>query len=129
MSTRSAIIMKTDNPDGLKRYRGIYCHFDGYIDYVGKVLKEHYTDIDKVQALIDLGDISILDTEISPNPTLPHSFNNRQKGVVLAYHRDRGEPLHIAFGPTAKNVANQIGHNDHVYVFENGRWTHNGGAY
>jgi hypothetical protein len=43
----------------------IYCHWDGYPEGVGAVLTEHYTEPAKVQALLNLGDISSLnDTEV-----------------------------------------------------------------
>ena len=37
MGTRSSIAIKTE--DGIK---AIYCHWDGYIDNNGRILKEHY---------------------------------------------------------------------------------------
>ena len=38
MGTRSTIAIK--NQDG--SVTGIYCHWDGYVDHVGVMLKEHY---------------------------------------------------------------------------------------
>ena len=58
MSTRSMIGMEM--PD--KTIKAIYCHFDGYLHGVGKVLNDHYTDPDKVEKLIELGDLSVLGT-------------------------------------------------------------------
>ena len=75
MSTRSRIAI--ENQDGT--VTSIYCHFDGYLSGVGKLLKEYYTTQPKVQALIELGDISALD--MTPTST-------------EAYHRDRGENLY-----------------------------------
>jgi hypothetical protein len=120
MSTRSAIIMKTETG-----YAGIYCHFDGYCTGVGAVLNEYYQDSDKVARLIALGDISHI--EINVEPTGPHSFDKPQKDVTVAYGRDRGETgTQATVGKTAKAVAAKIGHNGYVYVFENGDWTCNG---
>lgn len=119
MSTRSAIIQKTD--DGFK---GIYCHYDGYPDGVGKTLEAHYKDADKVARLIALGEISSLGAEVEP--TGPHSFGNAQEGVTVAYHRDRGEDATEPYaGKTVDEVADQIGHNGYVYVFDGG-WKCNG---
>jgi hypothetical protein len=120
MSTRSAIIAKTDTG-----YAGIYCHFDGYEDGVGATLLEHYTDPEKVAALIALGEISALRERVAP--TGAHSYEHPEKGVTVAYHRDRGEEQtgpHT--GATVEEVAKHIGHNGYVYVFENGAWTCNG---
>jgi hypothetical protein len=75
MSTRSRIAIENQNGS----VTSIYCHFDGYISGVGKLLKEYYTTQAKVEALIELGDISSLD--MTPSST-------------TAYHRDRNEDLH-----------------------------------
>ena len=45
MGTRSAIAMKTE--DGI---RSIYCHWDGYVDHNGRILKEFYSTDEKVKA-------------------------------------------------------------------------------
>lgn len=68
---------------------GIYCHSDGYPSYTGLRLEAHYTDPDKVDALLALGDISILGDEIGEK----HDFNDYEThpGWTKAYHRDRGE--------------------------------------
>lgn len=90
MSTRSRIGI--ENADGT--VSSIYCHNDGYPSGVGNILTSHYTDREKVQALIGLGDISELDERLTPTPGTPHSFDGlRESGVVVAYHRDRGEVL------------------------------------
>jgi hypothetical protein len=125
MSTRSAIIEKHN--DG---YRGIYCHFDGYVcknteGSVGLTLHNHYQDASKVEDLIDLGSISSLGVEVFPDPTKDHSYDDKQEGVTVAYHRDCGEDLDICEGKTVEEVADQIDHNGYVYVFD-GSWTVNG---
>jgi hypothetical protein len=74
MSTRSRIAI--ENQDG--SVTSIYCHFDGYTDGVGKMLEKWYTTQAKVEALIELGNISSLD--MTPTST-------------VAYARDRGEDL------------------------------------
>lgn len=50
------------NPNGT--VQSIYNHWDGYIDCVGKILLNHYTDEVKVRQLIDLGDLSMIGEEI-----------------------------------------------------------------
>ena len=55
MSTNSAIgYMRNDGT-----VRTIYCHWDGYLSHVGKILIEHY-DLIGVDDLCDFGDISSL---------------------------------------------------------------------
>lgn len=84
MATRSRIGVVQD--DGT--VRSIYCHWDGYPKYNGKVLLNHY-DLEKTERLVSLGDISSLD--VRTEPFGDHTFDNPEKGVVVAYGRDRGE--------------------------------------
>jgi hypothetical protein len=117
MATRSNIgIVNLD-----KSITGIYCHWDGYPEYVGKMLLNHYTDVDWIHMLMDLGDLSILSENM--NPTGPHSFNNPQKGVCVAYGRDRGET------GTNSRTFEDMGEFEHFgsgvdyqYLFEDGKW-------
>lgn len=122
MSTHSFI--GKENTDG--SIRAIYCHFDGYPEHVGNVLKEHYTAGEKVDELLDLGDLSYLAPYVEPQPELPHSFDgNHQRDVCLAYGRDRGEK-----GVEAKNYKNRrdfINGGSHMgasywYLHHNGTW-------
>ena len=87
MATRSRIAI--EKPDGT--VESIYCHYDGYTEHNGLILTGCYSDPKKVQALIDLGDISSLAPEVEAAPDTGHSFNNPVHGVVVAYGRDRGE--------------------------------------
>lgn len=89
MSTRSYICIEQE--DG--SIKGIYCHFDGYLEYNGEMLTTHYSDREKVEKLISLGDMSSLQKNIEPNPEFPHSFENEncQKDVCIFYGRDRGD--------------------------------------
>jgi hypothetical protein len=83
MATRSTIAIKT--PEGI---RSIYCHYNGYPEYNGKVLNENYTDPVKINQLLDLGDISVLDEDVG---VWRQDFNDPTPGITLAYGRDRGE--------------------------------------
>jgi hypothetical protein len=123
MSTRSAIILKLDNGT----YQGIYSHWDGYTSHNGRILFDHYKTYDKVKELVDLGSISVLAPEVKPS-TASHTFKSPEEGVVVAYHRDRGESwdtVEPIYGKTIQSVESKIYHNGFVYVFENGKWTVN----
>lgn len=104
MSTNSRIAMLQS--DG--SIKSIYCHWDGYYGHNGKILLEHYTTDEKVSELIALGSISSLGEHVNPLPSAPeampfykdkprilseneHCYETPQKGVVVAYHRDRDE--------------------------------------
>ena len=67
--------------------KGISCHWDGYIEYNGKILYEHYTKRKKIDELLNLGDISSLGPEIGTT----HDFDDHDNGVCTSYGRDRGE--------------------------------------
>ena len=61
MSTRSFICRYDADK---KAYRTIYCHFDGYVKGVGAMLDANYDTESKVNALLDLGDISSLEATV-----------------------------------------------------------------
>ena len=119
MSTRSFICK--EQPDG--KYIGIYCHSDGYLTYNGAMLLDHYSEREKVDALIALGDISLLEKNIAPDPDKPHSFEygQRQEGVIVAYGRDRGEKDIDAREITLEGA--QSSWCEYMYIFgQDGKW-------
>jgi hypothetical protein len=86
MATRSRIAIETQ--DGII---SIYCHWDGHIETNGKILFENF-DREKTEQLIALGNISVLGALLEPTDGV-QSFNSPEKGVTVAYHRDRKEDL------------------------------------
>ena len=85
MGTRSRIgVMHGD------KCKSVYVHWDGYLDYVGRILLEHY-DSAKANHLVALGDISSLGNSIEPLEGTEHSFADPAKGITTFYGRDRGE--------------------------------------
>jgi hypothetical protein len=112
MATRSTIWIKTD-----EGYRGIYCHFDGVLERVGKTLVTHYTDINKINKLIDLGSISVLGSEIGNKIDF---YNNNTNNQTIAYHRDRGDDLYIYESNDMKGLDRFK--EEYNYLFENGKW-------
>jgi hypothetical protein len=89
MSTRSNIGILGSNGT----IRSIYCHWDGYPAHNGRILLEHFKDEDKINQLIELGSLSSLGCEVNPDPEHKHSFEQPQKGVTVAYLRDRGDEV------------------------------------
>lgn len=96
MATRSTIALEF--ADGTVEQ--IYCHWDGYIDYNGRILFEHYQDPFKLRELIDLGDISSLGPNIGEqHPFSPYDSAEdraayeaaRDAGWTTFYGRDRKE--------------------------------------
>lgn len=92
MSTRCAIAIA--DPDQLT---AVYCHFDGYLSGVGKLLLEHWNTRALVRKLISMGDISSLGAGLGTK----HDFDRRrlpldvnefgQLSETTFYGRDRGE--------------------------------------
>jgi hypothetical protein len=89
MSTNSRIAIQ--NPD--LTVSSVYCHWDGYPEWNGQMLKNHYSDRAKLESLIGLGDLSYIAESVAPAPGQEHSFERPADGVTVAYHRDRGEAL------------------------------------
>lgn len=75
------------------KVESIYCHFDGYLTQVGEKLLTHWSDLDKLNELIALGDLSCLGTVIGEKHDFDTHVNSEAyaSGWCLAYDRDRGE--------------------------------------
>lgn len=143
MSTSSAIIAPT--ADG--KFRGVYCHSDGYLRSphgVGSILFTHYSGMvrmpsgwklhagrgklaaRKVDGLLDLGGISSLGTSVGLRaPRVPFSVSDRAFDGTVAYRRDFGDLC----GPYSKALTRKtftavlakISY-DYAYLFRDGRW-------
>lgn len=126
MAAHAFIAIKT----GENKYKSVYCHFDGYLDGVGRMLHNHYKNETKVHNLIEMGDMSFLAEDIHPKPGIPHNFQDYQKGVTVFYGRDRGEINVQAKRHHSREalVYDVSGH--HSYLFEDGEWHkfHNDGT-
>lgn len=85
MGTRSRIgVMHGNN------CKSVYAHWDGYLDYNGRILLNHYNS-SKANHLVALGDLSTLTPEVFIPEGVEHTFDNPDKNITLFYGRDRGE--------------------------------------
>jgi hypothetical protein len=128
MSTRSSIAIKHGD-----RIKSIYCHSDGYLEYNGRVLLEHYSDSVKVNKLIAMGDVSMLGREIGEkinfNDDLSYDGNNTAEQCRF-YSRDRGEE-----GVEYKSFAGEADFIDYYdgcgcefyYLYDHGVWYYSQG--
>ena len=91
MATRSNIAYKT--PEG--KIRSVYCHWDGYPEHNGEILRKFYTTQDKIEALVALGSLSTLGAEIGEKVDFDDRSTQKDEWT-LAYHRDRGEELCVS---------------------------------
>ena len=103
---------------GEDNYKTIYCHTDGYLTHAGAVLVDFYNTEQKVDELLEVGDLSVLKERLYPNPLYTHTFDERQEGVSVAYGRDRGEQ-----NAGAKVLCSEAFHVpvhvfEYVYVFD-----------
>ena len=48
----------------------------------------------RIERLLELGSISLLDGRLEPVKGVTHNFDKRAKGVTLAYHRGRNDVYH-----------------------------------
>jgi hypothetical protein len=85
MGTRSRIgVMHGDN------CKSVYCHWDGYLDFNGRMLLDHY-DSSKANHLVALGDLSSLRPNVFVPEGVEHSFDKPAENICIFYDRDRGE--------------------------------------
>lgn len=120
MSTRSLIGTALDD-GGVK---GIYCHYDGYLDGVGQTLVDHYTTTEKVMALMEIGDLSSLRANIGVkhNPAKFGWFEEQNQCMSLKRDHDeldcdaRTFISELEFTNFNRSLAS------FVYLFKNGEW-------
>ena len=111
MSTNANINVKIGD-----KYHSIYLHWDGYPDHALKTLRDCYPNQVNAEALVSLGDLSVLAERVHPlDPD--HSMENPEDGVCQYYGRDRGETgveVSISDKPSTDQEYN--------YLFEDGKW-------
>lgn len=114
MSTNSRIGYVIDGTNVIK---SVYCHWDGYLAYNGRILAEHYNTLDKVEALVSLGAISSL------GETLDYKDDEHQNGT-RDYHRWRNEPISIQrdYGEQDYFYSGFDCSEEYLYLFEDGEW-------
>jgi hypothetical protein len=113
MATRSRIGVQLKDGSVLS----VYCHWDGYPEWNGKKLKEHFNSYEQAAELIDGGDISSLWTD--------KDWEQKEMQSRPLYYAERGEE------DTEPNLDNSLqafikGVNDswadYAYLFADGEW-------
>lgn len=122
MATRSFIGKLL--PDG--RIRAIYCHSDGYPEWNGAMLVHYYNTDEKIDALLNLGDLSSLEPSIEK--PAGHSFDLPHEGYTIAYRRDRGpaqddaqRSVVFSSDPRFRRSAADCGA-EYAYLWKDGEW-------
>ena len=114
MATRS-LIGKL-NSDNTVSY--IYCHYDGYPEYNGVILQEHYDTPFKVDQLLALGDLSVLGEVIGEKQDF-NNYSTRNNNWCLAYGRDRGESGVKMRTVSQDEFFNSRDYVDYLYLYNN----------
>ena len=105
MATRSAIGMRTY--DG--KIKAVYCHWDGYLEGVGKTLLNSYKDPFKVNQLLDKGNVSSLESTIKATK-------------FYASTEDYDDNAPVVFN-TAQEMIEYFDSCEYFYIFEDYYWT------
>jgi len=99
----------------------VYCHWDGYPEFNGRVLRDNYTTVERVRDLLDGGNISALHTNAGwQNETLPE--------VGPLYYTSRGETIEDNAPKYHTNLndfmiyADEGNGCDYTYHFVDGEW-------
>jgi hypothetical protein len=123
MATRSTIALEfADGTVGM-----IYCHWDGYLDNNGAILREHYMDPFKVRELIDLGDLSSLRPQLgtrhpfSSIGTMDSAEYDKLYGDMCTFYgRDRGETnVNARYFKNFEEYAREHQREEYEYILRN----------
>lgn len=87
------------------------------------MLLDHYDTKERVDKLLSLGSMSSLGTSIEPDPSMPHTFDDRQEDVTVFYGRDRHEKGMEARNLNLEDIDSPDSWIEFCYVFgQDGKW-------
>lgn len=113
-----------ENPDKSITY--IYVHHDGYLEGVGKELLNSYQDEEKINKLLELGDLSSLGDE--PITDSSAWKNSSYSPRMCISYKDRGETdVDAVTVENLKALEKQLDAPlftpvDYAYIFRKGKW-------
>ena len=108
MATRSRIGLELSDGSILS----VYHHWDGYPTWLGRILNTHYTTREKVEDLIDGGDMSSAWTNCG--------WNNETRPQGPMYYSERGEDCPPRLDKDMEEFFS-VGE-EYSYIFRNGNW-------
>ena len=118
MGTRSNIGMVQENGT----VKCVYCHWDGYPDNNGLLLVRHWKTKEKIEDMLDLGDMSSLGSELGHIHDFDKSNAPENEHFCTFYGRDRGESDVEAQIMTKEDFSKGFAGAEYVYLFEDGKW-------
>ena len=111
MATRSRIGLELADGSILSAYS----HWDGYPEWMGRILRTHYNTKEKVAELIDGGDMS--------SPWTDDRWDNSGDGSYgPQYYSQRGEDCPPRLDADLCEYLLPDGAEEYHYVFRNGEW-------
>ena len=110
MATRSRIGIELRDGSILSAY----AHWDGYPEWMGRILRTHYNTKDKVAELIDGGDMSSAWTNAG--------FNNETVEQGPLYYSQRGDDCPPRLDADLCEFLLPDNSEEYAYVFRNGQW-------
>ena len=102
MSTRSMIAMQ--DADGA--CYAIYCHFDGYVSHMGKMLTTYFNDDESVAELINNGELRSINISVED-----------ENKVVLEHFEEDFEKREIEYYDTVVDMLNAFKDSDREYLY------------
>lgn len=117
----------------------IHCQFEGSPAFTGAILNQHYNNVERIEKLLKLGDISVLGDflEVPKGQRNSHTFENPLPYVTVAYWRDRDSKFNFSentrwkknaakvykIGKGNRNLVNKW-FIDYIYLYdcENKKW-------
>jgi hypothetical protein len=111
MSTRSRIGLELKN----KSILSVYHHWDGYPEWLGRILKTHYSTREKVAELIDGGDMSSCWTDSRWDDSADGSYGPQ-------YYSQRGDNCPPRLDADLCEYLLPEDSEEYSYLFRNGEW-------
>ena len=111
MATRSRIGIELSDGSVLSAYH----HWDGYPEWLGRILTTHYNSKDKVAALIDGGDMSSCWTDQRWSSEEKHEYGAQ-------YYSQRGEDAPPRYDSNLNEYLSEGTREEYHYLFRNGEW-------
>ena len=110
MATRSRIGIELSDGSVLSAYH----HWDGYPEWLGRILKTHYNSKELAAELIDGGDMSSAWTNAG--------FNNETVDQGALYYSQRGEDCPPRLDNDLCEYLLPDNSEEYAYVFRSGEW-------
>ncbi len=108
MSTRSNIAIELDN----KTVLSVYCHSDGYISGVGKLLFENFNNYSDALQLIKMGGISSLGNSLNDTSFYCRDWGRKEEKKPVKYNNE----FCMMYEMTGSGMI------EFIYLFKQGQW-------